>query len=204
VNGKGVQTRPTVVLIDDHELFRQGLRALLEGDFKVVAVEGTSAKAIRLSQRMHPDLLLLDVELNDAPAEQTVRTIRRVAPTVVIVILTMFGDAILKRQLLAAGASDFVSKTVGPQELTTRLREALSSGPADTEVIEVAIAGPLSRRELEVLRLIAAAASNRDIALELSISESTVKRHTANMYLKLAATSRLDAVIKAKRLGLIR
>lgn len=196
-------SRPSVVLIDDHELFRQGLSSLLNPDFDVLAVGADSRSAIDLCRSHKPDLLILDVELGADPAERTIRALRRSSPEIVIVVLTMFKDAVLQRQLLKAGASDFITKTIDHDGLVVRLRAALRAGPASSAYVPEETAGLLSQRELEVLRLLAAAASNREIANQLSISEGTVKRHAANMYAKLGAVSRIDAVAKAGRYNLL-
>lgn len=195
--------RPSMVIVDDHELFRQGLQALLAPEFEIVGVGSSSRDALLLCEAADPDLLLLDVELASIPAEVTIRSIRRSRPGVTIVILTMFDDAVLRRQLLLAGASEYVTKSVGHLQLTERVRQALLTGPAAASPVSPAKSTLLSPRELEVLRLVAAAASNRDISLQLLISEATVKRHVANIYVKIGAASRVDVVMKAGRLGLL-
>ena len=195
----------TVVLIDDHGMFRQGIRALIEDRFRIVGEGGSSEEAWTLVSEHSPDVLLLDVEIPGVPAEQTIARIRRHHPETAVVILTMHSDAVLERQLLRAGAAAFVTKTVGSEQLiaviaraTPPVGETAEAG-ADAE----AAGAILTVREQEVLRMIAQAYSNRDIAMSLSIAEGTVKRHTTNMYEKLGATSRIDAVRKAARLGLL-
>lgn len=194
---------PSLVIIDDHELFRQGLEALLVPDFEILGVGADSSDAVLLCKEKDPDLLLLDVELGSDPAETTIRTIRRTNPGTVIVVLTMFDDAVLRRQLLQAGASDYVTKAIDHQSLANRMRVALLEGPTATNVAIPQAGGLLSPRELEVLRLVAAASSNREISTHLSISEGTVKRHIANIYGKIGAVSRVDAVTRASRYGLL-
>ncbi len=196
--------KPSLVIVDDHQLFREGLQALLVTDFDIVGVGSTSLDAIRLCEAEDPDLLLLDVELASDPAETTIRSIRRNRPGVTIVILTMFDEPVLRRQLLLAGASEYLTKSIDHQRLTDKVRRALLSGPAAASPGGLVKSDLLSPRESEVLRLVAAAASNREISLQLSISEGTVKRHVANIYLKIGAVSRVDAVTKAKRFGLLR
>lgn len=195
----------TVVLIDDHGMFRQGIRALIEGRFRIVGEGGSSDDAWTLVSDHAPDVLLLDVEIPGSPAEQTVSRLRRHHPATAIVILTMHSDAVLERQLLRAGAAEFVTKTVDSEQLIAVIARATppADEPADTGA-ETDVTGTiLTIREQEVLRMIAQAYSNRDIATSLSIAEGTVKRHTTNMYEKLGATSRIDAVRKAARLGLL-
>lgn len=195
----------TVVLIDDHGMFRQGIRALIEGRFLIVGEGGSSEEALTLVAEHSPDVLLLDVEIPGTPAEQTIARIRRHHPQTAVVILTMHSDAVLERQLLRAGAAAFVTKTVGSEQLIAVIARATppTGEPAEASVDAEAAGAILTVREQEVLRMIAQAYSNRDIAMSLSIAEGTVKRHTTNMYEKLGATSRIDAVRKAARLGLL-
>lgn len=195
----------TVVLIDDHGMFRQGIRALLEGRFRIVGEGGSSEEAWALVTEHSPDVLLLDVEIPGAPAEQTISRIRRHHPRTAVVILTMHSDAVLERQLLRAGAAAFVTKTVDSAQLIAVIERAVppAEEPIDPGADTESPAAILTVREQEVLRMIAQAYSNRDIATSLSIAEGTVKRHTTNMYEKLGATSRIDAVRKAARLGLL-
>ena len=198
-------TSRTLVLIDDHSLFRQGLRGILEGSFTIVGEGGTSDDALRIVAETTPDVLLLDVEIPGIPAEQTITRIRRMRPDVAIVVLTMHSDAALERQLLRAGASHFVTKTVSGEKLAAVIAQARpSQSPTEPMFDDHAAAqSMLTARELEVLRMIAQAYTNRDISTQLCIAEGTVKRHTTNMYVKLGATSRIDAVRKAVRLGLL-
>ncbi|MFF2050501.1 response regulator [Leifsonia sp. NPDC058194] len=195
----------TVVLIDDHGMFRQGIRALIEGRFRIVGEGGSSDDAWQLVSQHSPDVLLLDVEIPGSPAEQTISRLRRHQPRTAIVILTMHSDAVLERQLLRAGAAAFVTKTVDSEQLISVIERATPPAEMPGELgADVEVNGAiLTIREQEVLRMIAQAYSNRDIATSLSIAEGTVKRHTTNMYEKLGATSRIDAVRKAARLGLL-
>lgn len=198
--------RRTLVIIDDHSLFRQGIRALLESAFDIVGEGGTSYDALRLVADTSPDVLLLDVELPGIPAEQTITRIRRDHPEVAIVVLTMHNDVALERQLLRAGASHYVTKKISGDDLALVVSGAKPAPATVWPPSDDAGAGAhaiLTARELEVLRMIAQAYTNRDISMQLHIAEGTVKRHTTNMYLKLGATSRIDAVRKASRLGLL-
>jgi len=198
--------RRSIVIIDDHSLFRQGIRALLESAFDIVGEGGTSYDALRLVAETSPDVLLLDVELPGIPAEQTITRVRRDHPEVAIVVLTMHNDVALERQLLRAGASHYVTKKVNGDDLSMIVSGA-TPAPATTRPAapdtEAAAPTILTSRELDVLRMIAQAYTNRDISVQLHIAEGTVKRHTTNMYVKLGATSRIDAVRKAARLGLL-
>ncbi|RDV44885.1 DNA-binding response regulator [Leifsonia sp. ku-ls] len=197
----------TVLLADDHLLFRQGVRSLIEDDFVVLGEAANGDEAVTLAQALTPDVLLLDVEMPGPTAEQTINRVRRVSPDTAIVILTMHTDAVLERQLLRAGASHFVSKTIDRASLQKVVREAVAGTP-NAQLTQSARSARsediLTARELEVLRMVAQAYTNRDISRRLSIAEGTVKRHTTNIYVKLGATSRIDAVRKAARLDLFR
>jgi DNA-binding NarL/FixJ family response regulator len=198
-----VSIQRTIVVIDDHTLFREGLRGLLENSLSVVGEGATSGDALRLVRDLNPDVLLLDVEIPGAPAEQTIAQIRRCHPDVAVVVLTMHSDSVLERQLLRAGAAQFVVKTVSGEALVAIVERAAPGGSELETRTTPDHSGLLTIRELEVLRMIAQAYTNRDISVQLQIAEGTVKRHTTNMYLKLGATSRIDAVRKAARLGLL-
>jgi DNA-binding NarL/FixJ family response regulator len=200
-----------VVLVDDHALFRNGLALLLSQDdrIRVIGEGASSDEAVVLAEELLPDVLLLDVEMDAISAETSIRRIARTAPTVKVIVLTMHRDNVLKRQLLSAGASGYVTKDAQGPELVeiiltahraTRMTTNRDATADDNQDHPAAI---LSDRELQVLRLIGQAQSNRDIGTKLSISEGTVKRHTTNTYAKLGATSRIDAVRKASRLGLL-
>jgi len=200
-------TQPrSVVIIDDHGLFREGLHSILarDGALSVVGQGATSAEATALVDRLRPDVLLLDVEIPGAPAETTVRWVKRMHPGTAVVILTMHADRILETQLRAAGAAHYLQKTVASAALLAVVRTVQAEGPAAVAVPEREAAAPiLSVRELEVLRMVALAYSNREIGQQLSLAEGTVKRHVSNIFVKLAATSRMGAVRRAVTLGLL-
>ena len=198
--------RIPVAIVDDHSLFRTGLRLLLEQDPRVwVSGEGASGKeAIELATSLAPQVMLLDVEMDRTSADSTIRTIARNAPDVRVIVLTMHRDSVLRRQLLQAGAVDYLTKDVPGNELVDHIAQAARNAQprAVARYLEPRAPDVLSQRELQVLRMIGQARSNKDIAALLSIAEGTVKRHTTNIYTKLGARSRIDAVRKASRLGL--
>lgn len=195
----------TIVLADDHALFRKGVRALLERDFDVVGEANDGDAAVRLAVDTAPDVLLLDVEMPGPSAEQTINTVRRRSPRTAVVILTMHTDAVLQRQLIRAGASAFADKSISEHALRHLIAtaEPPQSAPPDEPLQRGHPDRILTDRELEVMRMIAQAYTNREISTRLNITEGTVKRHTTNIYAKLGATSRIDAVRKVVRLGLL-
>jgi DNA-binding NarL/FixJ family response regulator len=193
----------SVVIADDHELYRDGLSALLEsqGTFAVLAKVGDGSAALSAVDVLQPDLLVLDVNMGNSPVECTIRSAKRRAPAISVAVLTMHSDRILREQVLRAGADTFMTKTVTKLELLAELSRVVSTlTPPDLPAFEKQL---LSPRECEVLRLLAQAMSNKQIASWLSISEGTVKRHTGNIYEKLSARSRIDAVEKGRLVGLV-
>ena len=204
-----------LVIVDDHTLFRNGLRELLSHapDLTVVGEGSSGPEAVALAEQLRPDVLLLDVEMPGPGAAETVEQLQRVAPDTRIVVLTMHEDPALVHELLSRGASAYLNKTIGIQELGSAVRAVdRSSGTVLLSVRRDTFAGIdgqcgkplLSPRELDVLRLVAQARSNVQIAGELFISEGTVKRHLTNIYAKLGAVSRVDAIRKATAARLIR
>ena len=197
-----------VVIVDDHALFRSGLALLLEQDRRVsVVAEGSSGRqAVLLAQELAPDVMLLDVEMGDGTnADSIIRQIGRLAPTVQVIVLTMYRDKVLKDRLIRAGAVEYVTKNVPGPDLVDIVIRTHRRGRVEGSIAAATREQPrnlLSDRELQVLHLIGQAQSNRDISARLSIAEGTVKRHTTNIYAKLGASSRIDAVRKAGRLGL--
>ena len=196
-----------VVIVDDHGLFREGLQALVSRDprLTVVGQGSSSADALSLAAAHEPDVLLLDVEIPGTPAAVTVRTIRHRHPQTAVVILTMHADRILSGQLLGAGASRYLVKTVSSADLLEAVLTVCPAPGADRDPVPLKSdrGKILTDRELEVLRMVSLAYSNKEIAWRLSIVEGTVKRHISNIFERLDAASRMDAVRRATSLGLL-
>ncbi|KAB1910124.1 response regulator transcription factor [Micromonospora tulbaghiae] len=203
----------TIVLVDDHALFRHGLRELLsmEPDLVVLGEAGTGAEAVVMAARHRPDVMLLDAGI---PGEQAAATIARtlaVAPDTRIIILSMFDEPAVVKELLGAGAQAYLVKTVTRDDLVATLRSVrgdgdrvmLSISRESFERVSDGRSSILSAREAEILALVAQAYSNSQIGRRLDITEGTVKRHLRNVFTKLGAVSRLDAVNKAVASNLI-
>ncbi|MDG4784846.1 response regulator transcription factor [Micromonospora sp. WMMD1102] len=208
-----------VALADDHTLFRQGIREMLSTDpgIQVVGEAATGPDAVGLVLAERPDVLLLDVEMPGPGAGPVIRELRRVRPQTQVVVLTMHDDADVVRDLLNCGAAAYLVKTILRDELVVAVRSVASR--SDTVLLSVSrrtvsqldsqrdragnSAGPLTDRELEVLTLTAQAFSNAQIASRLHITQATVKRHLTNIYAKLQAVSRVDAIRKATAARLI-
>lgn len=210
-------TPARIVVVDDHHMFRAGVIELLQSvpEFDIVGQGATGVEAITISNEILPDIVILDVEMPGPGAMITIRRILEASPTSKIIVLTMHDDPELVRSLLDAGAVGYLLKSAGRNELIAAISTAsrnegsvlLSVSRATVMSLGQAAAQHgtdlLSAREVEVLTLLAKANSNRDIAATLFISDGTVKRHLANIYTKLGANSRLDAVRKASQLGIL-
>jgi DNA-binding NarL/FixJ family response regulator len=199
-----------VVVVDDHHLFRAGLIELLRTlPGIIVAAEGsTGGQAITLAAELQPVVVLLDVQMPGPPPAATVRRIRERSPATRVIIVTMHQSPSLIRELIASGASGYLMKNADRAELIAAIQ--LAAHPDDMVLVSLsrtaftALSQPsvttnlLSAREIQVLRLLAEAKSNHEIAAALCISDGTVKRHLTNLYAKLQATSRMDAVRKGR------
>ncbi|UNO40790.1 response regulator transcription factor [Streptomyces sp. MST-110588] len=206
-----------LVLVDDHVLLLDGLRGMFEAqkDIEVVGTAGDSTSALAIVGETRPNVLLLDVSIVGAPVTETVAAVRRISPQTRIVVLSMQDDARLVTELIALGISGYLLKSASWEELLTAVR--MPRGHDDRlmlsisrrslmEYAELAAApksGALSKRETEILMLTAVGLSNIQIGNKLGLTEATVKRHLHNVFGKLGASSRLDAVNRAKELRLI-
>ncbi len=206
-----------IVLADDHTLFRAGVREMLHtvDGLEVVSEASTGDEAVLLAVRHTPDVLLLDVEMPGPSAATVIRQVRRRCPQTRIIVLTMHHDPTVVHELLDCGAAAFLSKTSLRIELVAAVRAVAAHADAvllalprrTVESFESPVRtphrGPLTERETDVLTLTAQALSNGQIASRLHISEATVKRHLTNIYAKLGAVSRVDAIRKATAAKLI-
>jgi DNA-binding NarL/FixJ family response regulator len=202
-----------VVLVDDHALIRGGLRRALERHEGVSIVgEAASLREARaVLNKTRPDVAVVDIRLPDGSGLDLCREIKESRWAGAVVILSMYGDA---DRLLAArdcGASAFVSKDAPAREVIESIRRAYANPRAfDAEGLAEAVAAETSRRailtgrEREVLMLLADGMSVADIARQLVITESTTKTHIGNIYAKLDAHNRAQALMTAIRLGLIK
>lgn len=206
-----------VLIVDDHPVVRQGLRSFLstrEG-IEVVGEAGDGEAALAEVDRLHPDVVLMDLVMPGAGGVATIRRISEDHPEVATLVLTSFSSEDDVIPAVAAGAAGYLLKDVAPLELEAAVRAVhRREGQLDPKVVsrvmgEVARASaspsPLSEltpRELEVLRLLAGGRSNRDLATELYVSERTVKTHVSNILAKLRVTDRTQAALWAVRHGL--
>lgn len=204
-----------IVLVDDHALFREGVRELLklDEDFAVVGEAGDSESAVETVLRLRPHVVLLDVEIPGAEVTATVRRLSEHTPETKVIILSVHDNPALLKALLAENIHGYLLKSVAVDELVAAVRRVRRSDDqvslsVSRETLAVLFSadanrGSLSDREREVLQLAVQALSNFQIGTRLSLTEPTVKRHLSNIYLKLGAVSRIDAVNKAVAAGII-
>lgn len=205
----------SILLVDDHALLRESLRESLDAqpDLVVVGEAGTSAAAVAQARLLQPDVILLDVEIPGDDVTVTMGHLRRLAPSAQVLILSMYDGPQLLQQLIDAGIRGYLLKTITTQELLAAVRSVVTDHGrlvlnVSRETLGRLAQGPrrsdlLSDREREVLELTARALSNAQIATRLSLTEATVKRHLRNIFAKLGAVSRIDAVNKAMAASLI-
>lgn len=202
-----------VLLVDDHDLIRQGLRRAFERahDFTVIGEAASVADATAVTEKLRPDVVILDIRLPDGSGLDAARALRSGAPELGIVILTMYAGDEHLFGALEAGASAFVPKDAPADEVVAAARHAVAS-PGAFSAADLAGAmrrrlaptGPhLSPREREVLGLLADGLAVAQIARSLFISESTAKTHISKLYEKLGAGNRAQAIMAAMRMGLI-
>jgi DNA-binding NarL/FixJ family response regulator len=204
-----------VVLVDDHDLIRQGLRRAFEraGDFVVVGEAASVSEGAAIVAREHPDVLVTDVRLPDGSGIDLASRVRSGSPDMGIVVLTMYSGDEHLLGALEAGASAFVNKDAPSDDVVAAARHAVAaprtfSADGLAGAMQRKLATPkgpsLSPRETEVLHLLAEGLSAGSIGRRLFISESTIKTHIGKIYDKLGATNRAQAVMTAVRLGLVK
>ena len=204
----------TVLIVDDHDLIRQGLRRAFErdGDFEIVGEAATAAEAQRLLALVSPQVVILDVKLPDGSGVDVAHAARAASPDLGIVMLTMYAGDEQLFAALEAGASAFVPKNAPSDDVVAAARHAAASPRAftasdlaDAMKRRMSPTGPqLSPREREVLNLLAEGLGVAQISKQLYISESTTKTHISKLYDKLGAGNRAQALMTALRLGLLK
>ncbi|MDO8145900.1 MULTISPECIES: response regulator transcription factor [unclassified Isoptericola] len=200
----------TVVVADDHVVFSEGLRLILDdAGFRVLATAGDSVAASALVREHQPDLAVLDVHMPGGSATALVRRIREDSPRTRIAMLSMQASQRRVAELEDLGIAAYLSKVVDAATLCSVLTAAAhSSGGGTIRVVPGALDGPdrevsLRAGDRELLAHIAAGRSNRWIAQEMYVSEATVKRRLAEVYRELGASTRAGAISRAYQLGLI-
>ncbi|BBG00962.1 MULTISPECIES: response regulator [Pseudonocardia] len=214
--GAGIHRR-SVLIADDHPLVAHGIERVLAGDeFDVVAACHSGAETLAVARRLRPELVLLDVRLGDMNGADVCRGLGDQVPGAKVVVLTAFGDTDNLRRCLESGAAGVLLKGTLDLDLTAALHDVARGrmviDPGIARALETAsgilapdgrTVPPLRPRELEVLRLMAAGTTTRDIAAELELSLNTIRTYTQSLMTKLNAHTRVQAVVFAQQMQLI-
>ena len=200
----------TILIVEDHQVVRQGLIALLNTmpDMSVVGEASSGDQAVELFRRHKPDVTIMDLRLPAMGGVDAIKAIRQEFPAARIIVLTTFdGDEDIFRAL-QAGARGYLLKGMSAEELMDAIRTVHAGRtripPAVAQRLAERMTGPgLTGREMEVLKLIVAGKSNKEIGKDLTISEATVKTHINSILSKLAVTDRTQAATTALQRGII-
>ena len=210
-----------ILIVDDHTVVRDGLSVMLgrQSDFAVVGEASDGSQAVQQAKELQPDVILMDLRMPEMDGVEAMRRIGEADPEAKFIVLTTFDTDEYIFDALQAGAKGYLLKDTSRDELFRAVRavhrgESLMEPGVAAKVLDrlaqlsrhSAGAGPdvLSEREVEVLQKMASGAANKEIAASLSISESTVKTHVANIFQKLNVSHRTEAVTAALQRGIIR
>lgn len=209
----------TVLIIDDHQLVREGVRNFLQRlrDITVVGEAGSGQEGLRLASELAPDVVLMDLVMPEMDGVETTRRLKQISPRTQVIVLTSFDDDQHILPAIRAGALSYILKDVGTAALAEAVRKAARGEVTMTPLVAARVmrelrqggqpatqvGADLSEREIEVLRLIAEGRSNTEIAERLVISEHTVKRHVSNILSKLHLADRTQAAVYAWREGMV-
>lgn len=227
--GEKPVTRTRVLIVDDHPLFRAGVRIGLEAysDLQVIGEAASAASALEAADTALPDLVLIDAQLRSDNSLELTKQLKRRHPQMLVVLMTRIEDDEQLFQAIRSGAAAYLSKEVEAEELSRVLRrvaageylinESVLSRPhvasrvlhqfQELSVLDESAEGvfsPLTPREIEILDYVAQGNSNKEIAFQLGISDQTVKNHITSILRKLAVNDRTQAVIFALRHGWIK
>lgn len=212
-----------ILIVDDQSLFREGLSTLLtvQSDFQIVGEANNGEEAIKLALIHQPDIILMDLRMPVLDGVSATRRIVGSLPNIKVIVLTTFDEDRDILEALRAGAIGYLLKDVSSEKLFEAVRAAsrgeyflhptitakvVAEYSKLTHIDESAagIENPLSSREVEILRLVSSGLSNKEIADQLVIAEGTVKNHVSNILSKLIVKDRMQAVLRAKELGILK
>ncbi len=212
-----------VLIVDDHTLFREGLQAIFLAvqDIEIVGEAATGREAIEQAQQLHPEVILMDIQMDDINGVEACRQILSVQPDTGIIMLTMLEDSDSLFAAISAGARGYVLKGADKAEVLKTIRAVAQGEVLFGSAIARRITGlfrnlgnvrvgdrkpsafpDLTERESEILQLIAQGLNNQDISMRLEITAKTVSNHISNIFNKLQVADRAQAIVKARKAGL--
>ena len=200
----------TVLIVDDHPLFRDGVAALLgkQDDIAVVGEASNGLEAVSLAQELKPDVILMDLQMPGLNGTDATRQILRLLPGSRVLMLTTYKGDVRANEALSAGAAGYALKDTVRKDLVNIIRDIFEGRKVVPPEVAIDLAAHLSdekltQREMDVLRFVALGKSNRAVANELGVTEETVKSHMRNVLGKLSANDRTHAVLIAVRRGIL-
>ena len=207
-----------IIIVDDHQIVREGLKTILQDDpdFEVVAESGSAEGLAELVQRTRPDVVLLDARLPGVSGAEACRQLVAANPDIAVLMVSSYTDDRLVEECIRAGAKGYLIKDIQRLSLKESIRAVSQGGGAVSPAIAAKVldrlrtqedlapaepASPLSDTQLDILRLVAAGYSNREIASRIQLSENTIKSHIQEIFRKLDVGNRVQAALKASKNG---
>ncbi len=207
------------MLADDHRMLREGLRrSMSEHGFDVVGEASDGAEAVEMAAALSPDVILMDVTMPELDGVEATRLVKAANPAIRVIMLTMHADQEVLAAAIRSGASGYLVKDCSTEEIADAIRSAVSGETTLSPALAVSMLNEVrkldapeaaeedrvvTKREEEVLQLIADGCSTPEVAERLYISQKTVKNHLASIYQKLDARDRTQAVLQAVRMGIV-
>jgi DNA-binding NarL/FixJ family response regulator len=210
------ERRPTVLLADDHPMVLQGLREILEPISEVIETAADGQALLEAVERRRPDLVIVDISMPGLDGIEATRRLQTLAPGPRVLILSIHVDPEYVQAAFAAGACGYLTKTSSPEEIERAVHEVLAGNfYVSPEITRAAIlpaarsqespppraAGTLTRRELDILHLVAEGLGNEPIAQRLGVGETTVRTHLNSLYRKLRLKNRVELALYAAHAG---
>ncbi len=203
-----------LLLVDDHRMLRETLkRSMLDEGFEVVGEASDGLEAVSMASELRPDAILMDVTMPEMDGVEATRRIVEDDPAARIVMLTMHADQDVIAAAIRAGASGYLVKDCSFEEVAETVRGVVGGATDVSPAVAASMLAEarnleddavITKREIEVLQLIADGCSTPEVAEQLYISQKTVKNHLASIYAKLDARDRTQAVLQAVRMGIVR
>ena len=212
------QQRVRVMIVDDHAIWRQGVRSMLvDTEFEVVGEAGSGKEAVEVARAVDPQLILLDIRMAGGDGLDALQALKASDPMYIVVMLTTYDNPKYMARAVAGGAAGYVLKGVERDELISAMRAVVTGelllskqelvrslrGVSEFSTGEQELIEPLTDREQEVLRLLSTGLNNREIAPILFIAETTVKTHVEHIIGKLGVSDRVQAAVWAARRGIV-